>query len=135
MLADAHSAWRELASAAGAGDLLRQNGCLYLYASKAAFASASSEIALRRTHGIVQELLVATEVAALEPNLPAFEGGGVFFPDAVNLTDPGVMMERLARAAEAAGVEFIRAGPSGSSAPGRMSVFRRRPSRSQPGPS
>ncbi len=109
LLSDAPSAWRELASAADAEHLLRQNGCLYLYASKAAFASASAEIALRRQHGIVQELLGAHEVAALEPQLPAFEGGGVFFPDAVNFSDPGVMMERLAQAAAAAGVRFLRA--------------------------
>jgi D-amino-acid dehydrogenase len=108
LLADAHPAWCELASAANAGDLMRQNGCLYLYASKAAFASASAEIKLRASHGVAQEILTPDEIAALEPNLSRFEGGGVFFPNAVNITDPGVMMKRLTETAKAGGVEFIQ---------------------------
>ncbi|MCR4265147.1 FAD-binding oxidoreductase [Nitratireductor sp. ZSWI3] len=108
LLSGASEAWRELAGEAGATDLMRQNGCLYLYASADAFHAAASEIALRKRHGIEQAFLTAAEVAALEPGLPAFEGGGVFFPDALHLSDPGEMMRRLANAAASAGVRFLR---------------------------
>jgi D-amino-acid dehydrogenase len=109
MLADALPAWRELASAAHGEDLLQESGCLYLYDSKAAFALASSEIAQRRCHDVAQHLLTADEISALEPKLPPFEGGGLFFPNAAHLTDPGIMMERLVKAAKAMGVEFVKA--------------------------
>jgi glycine/D-amino acid oxidase-like deaminating enzyme len=109
LLADSLSGWRELAAEIGADDLLKQNGCLYLYASKQTFAAASSDIELRRRHGIAQEFLTADQVVTVEPNLPPFEGGGVLFPNAVNLTDPGEMMKRLAKAAAAAGVRFVAA--------------------------
>lgn len=109
LLIDSLSGWRELASQIGADDLLKQNGCLYLYSSKQAFAAASADIGWRAKYGIGQQFLTADEVAAIEPKLPPFEGGGVLFPNAVNLTDPGAMMERLAKAAATAGVRFITA--------------------------
>jgi glycine/D-amino acid oxidase-like deaminating enzyme len=109
LVSDAPSAWRELASAGKAEHLLRQNGCLYVYASKAAQVAASSDTALRGELGITQEFLTADDVAVLEPRLPPFEGGGLLFPKAVNLTDPGAMMERLVQAANAAGVRFLAA--------------------------
>ncbi|HTV67671.1 MAG TPA: FAD-dependent oxidoreductase [Rhizobiaceae bacterium] len=108
LLAGASDAWRELAAGIGATDLIRQNGCLYLYGSKRSFEAAASDIALRKRHGIKQEFLTAAEVAALEPNLPPFEGGGVLFPDAVHLADPSEMMRCLASAAVATGVHFLR---------------------------
>lgn len=109
LLADSLSAWWELAAEIGAGDLLRQNGCLYLYETKTALAAAASDIGMRKEHGVAQELLSAGEVAALEPELPPFEGRGVLFPNAVNLTDPAAMMKRLAAAAKVAGVRFVTA--------------------------
>jgi D-hydroxyproline dehydrogenase len=109
LLADAQPAWRELSAEIGADHLLRQDGCLYLYETKAAFASAGLDIALRREHRVAQELLSASDVAALEPKLPPFEGGGVLFPHAVNLTDPAAMMKRLAIAGRAAGVQLLAA--------------------------
>lgn len=109
LLADAQPAWRELSSEIGAADMLRQNGCLYLYETKAAFASAAADIALRKQHAVAQEFLSADEVSALEPKLPPFQGGGILFPHAVNLADPAEMMKRLALAARAAGVRFLAA--------------------------
>jgi D-hydroxyproline dehydrogenase len=109
LLAEAVPGWQELAATVGAQDLLRQRGCLYVYDSKAAFAGAGWEIALRRQHAIRQEVLSPEAVAALEPSLPPFEGGGLFFSDAMNLSDPRAMMRRLAAGAEAAGASFLTA--------------------------
>lgn len=113
LLAESLSGWRELASQAGAGDLLRQNGCLYLFDDPKAFAATAGDFALREKLGISQERLTADTVARLEPELPAFEGGAVLFPDAVNLTDPARMMQRLTKAAEAQGVRFLKTAAIG----------------------
>ncbi len=108
LLSDASSAWLTLASEIGASDLLRAKGCLYIYQTPQAFKAASSDIALRRDYGISQELLSSDEVQNLEPNLPALQGGGLFFPKAINFTDPGRVMEAMAAAARGSGVGFIR---------------------------
>lgn len=109
LLAPAVDAWRELAAEIGATDQLRQNGCLYLYPSKAAFAAAQSDVTVRRRFGIEQTLLTPDEVHRIEPGLPESEGGGILFPNAVNLADPGLMMMKLAAAAASASVKFLRA--------------------------
>ena len=108
LLAPAVDAWRELAMEIGATDLLRQNGCLYLYSTKASFAAAQGEVATRRRFGVEQALLTPDEVHRLEPGLPEGESGGIFFPNAVNLADPGLMMQKLASVAADAGVQFVR---------------------------
>jgi glycine/D-amino acid oxidase-like deaminating enzyme len=44
LLAEAVQGWQELGAAVGAQDLFRQNGCLYVYDSRAAFAGASWDV-------------------------------------------------------------------------------------------
>ena len=68
----------------------------------------TSDIELRRSHGVSQELLSANDVLQLEPRLPHFEGGGLFFPNAMNLTDPGQVMRLLSAAVQRTGVDFIK---------------------------
>jgi D-amino-acid dehydrogenase len=85
LLSDASPAWTELAAEIGASNLLTAKGCLYLYQTRKAFRAAASDIELRRTYGVSQELLSADDVLRLEPKLPRFEGGGLFFPNAINL--------------------------------------------------
>lgn len=109
LVAEAPSAWRDLAAEISIGDLVRHQGCLYAYGSQAAFRAAASDIALRRSHGVVQELLSPDETAALEPALPRFEGGSLFFPDSAHLADPGVTLSRLRRAVEASGARLVTA--------------------------
>jgi D-amino-acid dehydrogenase len=109
LVSDASSAWTELASEIGASNLLTAKGCLYLYHTSKAFKAAASDIELRRSYGVAQELLAANDVFRLEPRLPPFEGGGVFFPKAINFTDPGQVMRLLSEAVQRAGVDFIKA--------------------------
>lgn len=108
LLSDAPAAWRELADEIGASDLLSAKGCLYLYQTRKAFQAAATDIALRRSYGVALELLSPDEVLQLEPRLPPVGGGGLFFPEAINLVDPGETMYRLSIAARKAGVEFVR---------------------------
>jgi D-hydroxyproline dehydrogenase len=109
LLSDAPAAWREFAAQIGASDLLSAEGCLYLYQTRKAFQAAATDIALRRSYGVALELLSPDEVLRLEPRLTPVEGGGLFFPDAINLVDPGETMRRLSMAARRAGVEFVPA--------------------------
>jgi D-amino-acid dehydrogenase len=109
LLSDASSAWIELAAEIGASNLLTAKGCLYLYHTKKAFRAAGSDIELRRAYGVSQDLLSANDVLRLEPRLPRFEGGGLFFPKAINFTDPGQVMQLLSGTAQRSGVDFIKA--------------------------
>lgn len=121
LLKDALPAWHDIAAEAGAANLLRANGCLYLYRKQADFDGSAWSRELRTEMGIHQEILSPAEIAALEPNLPPVEGRGLFFPDSMNVTDPAVMMQRLFDAATSKGANFRRVAAT-SLEPGRDSV-------------
>lgn len=109
LLSDASQEWLDLSAQIGASELLSAKGCLYLYQTEKAFKAAASDVGVRRQAGIAQQLMAPDEIHYLEPNLPPIEGGGLFFPNAINFTDPGTVMDRMAKAAEEAGVSFLRA--------------------------
>lgn len=96
LLADAAPLWLDLAAAVGAGGVLQHRGCLYLYDSPAAGREAARDMAFRRGLGVRADLLSPAELAALEPGLPEMAGGAAFFPQAMFLSDPAVMMAHLA---------------------------------------
>ncbi len=104
LLADACKSWQTLAAEIGGSDILQQNGCLYLYETKAAFRAAEADMAYRRGFGIKVDLISPDDLSKLEPGLGAVDGGAAFFPGAVFLTDPGRMMGLLA-----VGLPHIRA--------------------------
>jgi len=107
LLSEVPSGWSDLLSEIGAGDLVQHKGCLYLYASRSAFDRAAGDVAVRNRFQVAQELLSAEETAALEPALPLFEGGSVFFPNASHLNDPGALMRRLKDTSVQRGVAFL----------------------------
>lgn len=113
LLAGAGQRWGDLAPAIGAGGLLQDRGCIYAYASPAARARAEADLAFRRTLGVETAMLSPDDLAALEPGLPPVPGGGVLFPGARFLTDPGRAVGLLALAARRAGVQFRRARVQG----------------------
>lgn len=113
LLADALPAWEEMAGEAKATDLLRRNGCLYLYRSPADLTGSAASREARASFGIHQQVLTPNEVAALEPKLPPVAGGGHYFPDSLNLTDPSLVMRRLVDAATARGVVLCQAKVTG----------------------
>ncbi|RVA18980.1 FAD-binding oxidoreductase, partial [Mesorhizobium sp. M7D.F.Ca.US.004.03.1.1] len=106
-------AWEEMAGQAGLEDLLRRNGCLYLYRRESDFAAGAGGRAMRAGFGIHQEILTSDEVAALEPGLPASGARGLYFPDSMNVTDPKAVMQRLLGAATARGVSVRQAEIAG----------------------
>jgi len=106
LLRDTAGAWRDLAVAADASDLLRANGCLYLYQDDAAFAASGWERTQRTAGGMRQVVLGPSEVAELEPALSGIHGPALLFPDAMHIADPSDMLDRVHRAAVARGVRF-----------------------------
>jgi glycine/D-amino acid oxidase-like deaminating enzyme len=95
LLKGAGPLWQDLAARIGAADILQPRGCLYLYGSAAEAAAAGPEMARRRDLGVSVRVIDGTELAALEPGLPAL-AGAAFFPDAIFLNDPGRTMQALA---------------------------------------
>lgn len=113
LLAEALPAWEEMAKEADLADLLRRNGCLYLYRCESDFAAGAGGRALRAKFGVHQEVLMPQEVAALEPGLPATGTRGLFFPDSISVTDPAAVMQRLLDAATARGASLRQADITG----------------------
>ena len=99
LLIGAKPLWQDLAWRIGAGDLLQERGCLYLYETAAAFRAAEADMAGRREMGVAVEVISPAALSALEPGLPEIAGGAAFFPDAAFFTDPGEMVRRLKEAA------------------------------------
>jgi D-amino-acid dehydrogenase len=96
LVADACPSWEGLAERTGATDLMQRRGCLYLYETAAAYRAAETDMAFRRTQGITVDLIDPDTLAQMEPNLPRVEGGAAYFPKAVFLSDPGLMVAHLA---------------------------------------
>lgn len=113
LLADALPAWEEMAKEADMADLLRRNGCLYLYRGESDFAAAAGGRALRAGFGVHQEVLTPQEVAALEPGLAATGTCGLYFPNSINVTDPATVMRLLLGAAIARGASARQADVTG----------------------
>ncbi|SFQ14028.1 D-amino-acid dehydrogenase [Mesorhizobium sp. NFR06] len=113
LLAEALPAWGEMVQEAGLQDLMRRNGCLYVYRSERDFAASAGGRAMRAGLGVHQEVLTAAEVAALEPALAGAAKYGLFFPDSINVSDPKGVMQRLLAAAAARGVQLLRASVTG----------------------
>lgn len=97
LLADACPSWQALADRIGGAAIRQNKGCLYLYETQAAFRAAEADMAFRRGLGISVELISPETLTAMEPGLPAVEGGAAFFAQAVFLNDPGAMVQALAR--------------------------------------
>lgn len=96
LLADACPSWETLAEQVGGQDIVQRRGCLYLYETAKAFAAAGTDMAGRRTLGISVDLIRPEALSQMEPGLPEVEGGAAFFPNAIFLSDPGAMVQRLA---------------------------------------
>ena len=107
LVASAGTAWEDLAADIGASDVLQRRGCLYLYETETAYRAAHADMAQRRALGIAVDLISPSEIAAMEPMLPPLKGGAAFFPKAVFLNDPGMMMLMLTGAVQAAGVDHL----------------------------
>ncbi len=123
LLAEAGPRWDDLASEVGAGQLLQDRGCLYLYETDGQRSAAGGDLAFRRDLGVTVEMLSPEALSELEPGLPHMPGGAALFPGARFLSDPGRIVALIGLAARRAGVRFVRDAAIGlSRAPGRVSI-------------
>jgi len=104
-----------LLKSAGAEDLVRRPGQLFVFETEESYAASRFELALRRAHGERQETIGADELRQLEPALAPRFVKGVYLPDAGHCVDPEQLVVRLAEA-------FCRAG--GAIAPERVTAIR-----------
>jgi D-hydroxyproline dehydrogenase len=95
LLADATPLWRDLVADLDVQHLTRHTGCLYLYDTPSAYRAAHADMTMRRSMGVLVDLLSPEDLHQLEPTLPPM-AGAAFFPGAMTLTDPGKVMDALA---------------------------------------
>ena len=101
LLAEAGPAWERRWAVLGCQDLVRREGCLYLY--RDAPSSHELDFQLRARHGVRQERLSPDEVTRLEPALGSLQRYGVFFPDAMHIDSPADLMRIMAAAVQRQG--------------------------------
>ncbi|MBI3513703.1 MAG: FAD-dependent oxidoreductase [Proteobacteria bacterium] len=103
VLGQAIPAYRTLIAAAGAQDLIRETGEMYIYHSDAAFAAARPAHDLRRRNGVRILDVPVEELRQLEPALAPTIKHAVWFPDCIRTTNPALLTRALAE-------KFVRDG-------------------------
>jgi D-amino-acid dehydrogenase len=107
LLARAGAAWERRWAALQCEELVHREGCLYLY--REAPSPNDFDFGLRARHGVLQEMLSPAEVARLEPALAPLERHGIFFPQAMHIDSPALLMQCMAAAAHRQGAQHARA--------------------------
>ncbi|MDK3018840.1 NAD(P)/FAD-dependent oxidoreductase [Pseudodonghicola flavimaris] len=113
LLAPVFDAYTPLLQRAGAMSLMRQNGCLYVYSSRASAQKWSWGANLRRSLGVEMQELEAEELFELEPDLRGSFGFGQFAPDNGSTPDPSALVKAIYGQALTDGASHIRARVTG----------------------
>jgi len=95
LLSRADAGLDPLIEAAGAHDLLVNNGCLYVYSSQRSFTAAAESNDARRRNGVRFEVLDTDAVRALEPALQMPIHKGLLFDGARHVRAPQALVERI----------------------------------------
>ncbi len=111
LLADAPTRHLALAREAGQPDLIRQEGLLYAYPDRAAFAADALGWRLRRDNGVAWRELEDDDLHAFEPTLSPRYRFGALVEAGGHCLSPGAYVAALARHARALGAaqEPVRA--------------------------
>jgi D-amino-acid dehydrogenase len=88
-------------------ELIRRNGCLYVYETEAELAAARWSLDLRRDLGARMEEIGAAEIAELEPALARRFSRGIFAPDNGSTVDPSRLVNAIADEVRAAGGRIL----------------------------
>jgi D-amino-acid dehydrogenase len=100
---------RELAAAAGAGDLIHQRGHLYVYRSEEAVSKDGFAWALRRENGVVVDEFDADELRQLEPALSREYVHGLLVRENGHTSNPFGLVTRLVEQLQRDGGEIVHA--------------------------
>ncbi|MCH1554471.1 MAG: FAD-dependent oxidoreductase [Luminiphilus sp.] len=99
----------QLLGIAGATDLLRREGMMYIYETEQAFAKARERCDYRRALGQTYELLNPAELKALEPALTAPLAGAIRIPGSAFAVSPLAISRAFFDAFLRQGGEFVQA--------------------------
>jgi len=90
-------------------NLIRRNGCLYVYENRAELDSAMWTIELRRKLGANLNEIGGSEIRQLEPALARKYQIGIFAPDNGSTLDPSQLVKAIMAEVQANGGTFLRA--------------------------
>jgi D-amino-acid dehydrogenase len=96
LLGEALAAHKELATAAGCGDIIQESGCLAIFESDARFQSYQWDLELHKRRGIKTEILKAEEIRQFEPSLQPIYKHAVYYPESSYLLDNFRLVRTLA---------------------------------------
>ena len=113
LLAPIFECYDPLLQHAGAQALVRRNGCLYVYSSKAAAAQWQWGMNLRRSLGVNLIDVERDELEALEPDLKGRFRFGILAPDNGSTSDPSALVQALCRQSLADGARHDRRSVTG----------------------
>ena len=108
LLAKTYDGLDPLLDMADARDLMRQNGCMYLYSNEQEYQAARLSNLARRAQGAVYTELDRADIADLEPGLkPIFERG-LLFEAASQTVDPQQLVQRYFECFQRNQGEYLR---------------------------
>lgn len=108
LLHDAPQRHAALAAQASVGGLIRQDGLLYAYPSRADFEAEALAWRLRRDNGVLWQEWDAATLQARVPALSARYRFGAWVADGGHCQDPGAYVAALAALAQAQGAQLVR---------------------------
>jgi len=107
LLAKTYEGLDPLLDMAGARDLMRQNGCMYVYTSEQEFQSALPANRARRAQGADYTELDRADIVDLEPGLKHRFERGLLFEAASHVIDPQALCQRYFECFLQNGGEYI----------------------------
>jgi D-amino-acid dehydrogenase len=113
LLDDAPALHRALAERAGVGELIRRDGLMYVYPSRAEFEREAMGFRIRRAVGLSWREIGPEEMRQLQPELDQRYGFGALFEEAGHCTDPGAYVAALVERAVADGATLRRTAATG----------------------
>ncbi|MFC7735994.1 NAD(P)/FAD-dependent oxidoreductase [Roseomonas sp. GCM10028921] len=113
LLDEAPSLHAALAARAGVPELIRREGLMYVYPSRAEYEAEALGFRIRRQVGLSWAEIGPERMRQLQPELDPRYGFGALFPEAGHCTDPGAYVAALVERAVAEGAVLRRAGATG----------------------
>ena len=113
LLADGPALHKALATRAGVPELIRQEGLMYVYPSRADYEKEALGWRVRKAVGLSWQEIGPDEMRQLQPDLDRRYGFGALFERAGHCTDPGALVAALVAQAVAEGATLRRTGATG----------------------
>jgi D-amino-acid dehydrogenase len=113
LLSTVFESYEPITQHAGAADLIRKTGCLYVFSSRDSADRWKWAMDLRRSLGVDLRDVDSDQLAELEPDLKGRFQFGLFAPDNGSTLDPSALVKAIYRQSIQDGAEHIRAKVTG----------------------